>query len=44
MLARREAARAAKDFTEADRLRGAIEKSGYHVDDSSHGPVLGKKK
>ncbi|MCX6788087.1 MAG: cysteine--tRNA ligase [Candidatus Kaiserbacteria bacterium] len=40
MLARREAARVARDFTEADRLRGEIERKGYRIDDSSEGPVL----
>lgn len=40
LLARREAARGAKDYKEADRLRGEIEKSGYHVDDGPKGPVL----
>lgn len=40
LLARRETARASKQFEEADRLRGEIEKGGYHVDDSPNGPVL----
>ncbi len=40
LLARREASRTSKDFEEADRLRGEIEKSGYRVDDSPTGPVL----
>jgi cysteinyl-tRNA synthetase len=40
LLAEREKARAAKDFKEADRIRGEIEKSGYRVDDSASGPVL----
>lgn len=40
MLARREAARVSKDFKEADRLRTAIENSGYRVDDGPKGPVL----
>ncbi|MCX6786720.1 MAG: cysteine--tRNA ligase [Candidatus Kaiserbacteria bacterium] len=40
MLAHREAARISKDFKEADRLRGDIERSGYHVDDGLNGPVL----
>lgn len=40
MLARREAARASKDFKAADRIRGEIEKSGYRVDDGPHGTVL----
>jgi cysteinyl-tRNA synthetase len=40
LLADREKARAAKDFKEADRIRGEIEKSGYRVDDSAKGPVL----
>ena len=40
MVARREAARTAKDFDEADRLRAEISKSGYRVDDKPQGPVL----
>ncbi|MEK7060419.1 MAG: cysteine--tRNA ligase [Patescibacteria group bacterium] len=43
MLARRSAARASKDFKEADRIRGEIEKSGYHVDDGPNGSVLTKR-
>ncbi len=42
LLTRREAARAAKDFAEADRLRGEIESSGYRVDDGPEGPVLSR--
>jgi cysteinyl-tRNA synthetase len=40
LLTKREAARTTKDFKEADRLRGEIEKSGYRVDDGASGPVL----
>lgn len=40
LLARREAARASRDFKTADRIRGAIEKSGYRVDDGPKGAVL----
>ncbi len=40
MLARRETARAAKDFEAADRLRSDIERRGYRVDDGPKGPVL----
>lgn len=40
MLAKREAARAAKDFKEADRIRDDIERSGYRVDDGPEGQVL----
>jgi cysteinyl-tRNA synthetase len=40
MLARREAARVSKDFKEADRIRDAILRSGYRVDDGPNGPVL----
>lgn len=40
MLEKREIARISKDFQEADRIRGEIEKSGYRVDDSPEGPVL----
>ncbi|MHB1163064.1 MAG: cysteine--tRNA ligase [Minisyncoccota bacterium] len=43
LLARREAARKAKDFKEADVLRTHIEKGGYRVDDGPEGPVLIKK-
>ncbi len=43
LLARREVARGAKDFAEADRLRSEIEKSGYHVDDTPEGAVLTKR-
>lgn len=42
MLVHREAARASKDFKQADRIRSDIEKSGYHVDDGPNGPVLTK--
>jgi len=40
LLEARETARAAKDFAEADRIRGDIEKGGYRVDDGPDGPVL----
>ena len=40
MLSRREIARVSKDFAEADRIRGDIERSGYRVDDGPDGPVL----
>ena len=40
MLVRRETARAAQDFKEADRIRDAILHSGYHVDDGPTGSVL----
>lgn len=40
LLTLREAARLAKDFAEADRIRSEIENSGYHVDDGPNGPVL----
>ncbi len=40
MLALRSLARSAKNFNEADRIRGEIEKSGYHVDDGPSGVVL----
>jgi len=40
MLDAREKARAAKEWSEADRLRNEIEKSGYRVDDGPDGPVL----
>lgn len=43
LVARREAARASKDFKEADRLRSDIERSGYRVDDGPEGPTLQMK-
>jgi cysteinyl-tRNA synthetase len=43
LAARREAARAAKDFAEADRLRGEIEARGYAVEDGAKGPALEKR-
>jgi cysteinyl-tRNA synthetase len=43
MLTRREAARAEKDFKEADRLRDTIEQGGYRVDDGPQGAVLTKR-
>lgn len=42
LLARRSAARALKDFKEADRIRNDIEKSGYRVDDGPQGQVLSR--
>src|SRR3989338_9167592 len=42
LLTCREAARTSKNFKEADRIRGDIENSGYHVDDGPNGPVLNK--
>lgn len=42
LLDAREAARAAKDYAEADRLREAINLKGYAVEDSSDGPRLTK--
>ncbi|MEM6852062.1 MAG: cysteine--tRNA ligase [Pseudomonadota bacterium] len=39
LIARRQAARAAKDFAEADRLRDAIAALGVVVEDSPDGPV-----
>ncbi len=40
MLSLREVARVSKDFKEADRIRGDIERSGYRVDDGPDGPVV----
>ncbi len=40
MLVKRTEARTKKDFAEADRIRGDIERSGYRVDDGLDGPVL----
>lgn len=42
LLAEREAARKAKDYAAADRLREEIEARGYHIDDSPEGPTLSK--
>ncbi len=43
MLVQREAARAAKNFEEADHLRDEIEKGGYRVEDGAQGQVLTRK-
>jgi len=43
ILNEREAARIAKNWSEADRLRDAIELEGYILEDSSEGPKLTKK-
>ncbi len=40
LLQKREIARIAKDFKEADRIRAEIESRGYRVDDRPSGPVL----
>jgi cysteinyl-tRNA synthetase len=40
LLARREAARAARDFAEADRLRDDLAALGWEVRDSAEGPTL----
>jgi len=40
LLARREAARAGRDFAEADRLRDELAAQGWQVRDSADGPVL----
>ncbi len=40
LLKERTAARASQDFKEADRIRGEIERRGYHVDDGPDGPML----
>jgi cysteinyl-tRNA synthetase len=40
MLAKRAAARASKDFKEADRIRDDMVRSGYRVDDGPEGQVL----
>ena len=40
LLTRREAARAKKDWGEADRLRSELGDRGYRVDDGPNGPVL----
>lgn len=43
MLEKRETARNSKDFSEADRIRAAIEERGYRVDDGPKGPVLTRR-
>ena len=43
LVARREAARARRDFESADSLRKELEESGYRVEDGAHGPVLTKR-
>ncbi len=40
----RDAARAKKDFAEADRLREELETRGYRVEDSAEGTVLAKRR
>jgi cysteinyl-tRNA synthetase len=40
---RREAARRAKDFTEADALRAKIREAGFEVIDSREGPARLRK-
>ncbi|HSD78010.1 MAG TPA: cysteine--tRNA ligase [Solirubrobacteraceae bacterium] len=40
LLARREAARAARDYAEADRLRDALAALGWQVRDGAEGPTL----
>src|SRR3989344_1011682 len=42
LMNKREAARAKKDFDEADRLRREIENRGYRVEDHAEGPILTK--
>ncbi len=43
ILARREAAREARDYATADALRAELERWGYSVDDAPRGPVLSKR-
>ena len=43
ILHQREAARIAKNWPEADRLRDAVEIAGYTLEDSSEGPQITKK-
>ena len=40
LLERRQAARAARDFAEADRLRDALRARGFEVRDGPQGPEL----
>ena len=43
LVEKREQARAAKDWAEADRLRAELEKSGYKVEDTFQGSKVSKK-
>lgn len=43
MLSSREAARAGRNFKEADRIRKELEKGGYRVEDGPHGPLVTRK-
>jgi cysteinyl-tRNA synthetase len=43
LLAKRQAARAAKDFKEADRLRDELLQRGYVIEDTAKGPRLKKR-
>lgn len=42
LLEEREAARTAREFERADRIRGEIETRGYRVEDGPNGPILTK--
>jgi cysteinyl-tRNA synthetase len=44
LATKRERARRAKEFEEADNLRKAIEKEGFVVEDTANGPKISKKK
>ena len=43
MVEQRQAARKAKDFAEADRLRDAVLDAGYDIKDTADGPVVTRK-
>jgi len=42
LVDKRQEARDAKDFNEADRLRDHIQKEGYTIDDTPYGPLIKK--
>jgi cysteinyl-tRNA synthetase len=44
LAVRREEARKKKDWAEADRLRAAIERAGFAVEDAPEGPILKKRR
>ena len=43
LAARRQAARAARNFAEADRIRAELAARGYTVEDTSNGPFVRRK-
>lgn len=43
LVQKRESLREAKDFQEADKIRAQIESLGYHIDDTTYGPLVKRK-